>query len=363
MAKRVIDISYAQGFVNFEALKPYVDGVIIQLGYGSDMTSQDDVQFDRSVRECERLGIPYGIYIYAYADTDWRIDSEIAHTLRQARKCNPKLGVFTDLEENKNGWLSAKYVERFCKAINDAGYKAGVYCGAYYYRSYLMGVYERVKALWWMAAYPPTNKDNGTLQPQYKPNPGFPYQAWQYSSQGHLPGIASTCTVDMNEWYVDFNSDAPAPEPTPLKVPSVRYAIKTLHHGIREFKKNGEVAGHLNDAITGIAIGVDSGSVKYRVHLLSGRWLPWVYGCDWKDSENGYAGDGDEVIDAVQIMYYTDTAETAGKYYEAVYSVRPVNYGFLPSVYDTDGNDADGDGTAGIFGAPFVEIKISLHKC
>jgi GH25 family lysozyme M1 (1,4-beta-N-acetylmuramidase) len=40
---------------------------ILQLGYGSDDTSQDDEQFNRNVSECERLGIPWGAYLYSYA--------------------------------------------------------------------------------------------------------------------------------------------------------------------------------------------------------------------------------------------------------------------------------------------------------
>ncbi len=352
--KKVIDVSYAQGVINWDLVKPHIDGAILRCGYGSDIKGQDDNQWGRNVRECERLGIPYGTYLYSYAKDYSQSQSEINHCLRLMKGHNPTLGVFLDLEENDLGFLARSHAERWCKQVNGAGYKAGIYCGAYYYKSYLVGAYETLQALWWIAGY---GTNSGKPEYNFKPNPGFPYDAWQYTSNGRIPGISTS--VDVSEWYDDSQH---TPEPVPIKIPSIRYAVKTLHHGIREFKKNGEVAGYLNDAITGIAIGVDGGSVKYRVHLLSGRWLPWVYGCDWKNDEDGYAGVGDEVIDAIQIMYYTDTAETAGRYYEAVYCVRPVNYGFLPSVYDTDESDGDGNGTAGIFGAPFVEIKISLSK-
>lgn len=64
--------------------------------------------------------------------------------------------------------------------------------------------------------------------------------------------------------------------------------------------------------ITGIAIKVNVGSVKYRVHTVNGGWLCWVNGYNWNDYDNGYAGNG-EPIDGVQI-YYDTPKEYAAKY-------------------------------------------------
>ena len=68
--KKGVDVSEHNGTINWEAAK--ADGVefaIIRCGYGSDYTSQDDEQWLHNVTECERLGIPYGVYLYSYADT------------------------------------------------------------------------------------------------------------------------------------------------------------------------------------------------------------------------------------------------------------------------------------------------------
>ncbi len=46
-------------------------------------------------------------------------------------------------------------------------------------------------------------------------------------------------------------------------------------------------AGDLENPIKAIAIKVNSGSVKYRVHLKGGDWLPWVTGYDINDFNNG----------------------------------------------------------------------------
>lgn len=97
--KKAVDISYHNGVIDFERLKNAVDYVIIRCGYGQDMTSQDDKQWSRNVSECERLGIPYGVYFYSYAKTTSKIEGEIRHCLRLLQGHTPSLPVFFDSEE------------------------------------------------------------------------------------------------------------------------------------------------------------------------------------------------------------------------------------------------------------------------
>ena len=67
MSYKGIDVSYCNGRVNWNVAKNGLNFAILQLGYGSDSTSQDDAQFTRNVSECERLHIPWGGYLYSYA--------------------------------------------------------------------------------------------------------------------------------------------------------------------------------------------------------------------------------------------------------------------------------------------------------
>ena len=60
----IIDVSEWQGVINWNKARPQIDGVILRCGCG---TSYDDKQWLRNVRECERLGIPFGVYLYSYA--------------------------------------------------------------------------------------------------------------------------------------------------------------------------------------------------------------------------------------------------------------------------------------------------------
>ena len=67
MAYRIIDVSDNNGQLDWDTIKSSIDGgAIIRIGFGSDFESQDDKQAIRNMRECERLGIPYGVYIYSY---------------------------------------------------------------------------------------------------------------------------------------------------------------------------------------------------------------------------------------------------------------------------------------------------------
>ena len=200
MAKLVIDVSYAQGKIDWDKVKSQIDGVIIRCGYGSDIQSQDDNQWARNIKEVERLGIPYGVYLYSYADTDAKIQSEINHTLRLISGHNPIMGVFYDLEESRYGSIAARAAKEWCRQISASGYKPGIYCGAYFYKDFMPGVHEAVNALWWIAGY---GTNSGVPELNFKPKPGFEYDAWQYTSNKKFNGISGT--VDTSEWYVDFD--------------------------------------------------------------------------------------------------------------------------------------------------------------
>ena len=78
----VIDVSSYNGFIQWDNMKNYIEGTIIRIGYGSDIQSQDDAAAIRNMDECERLGIPYGVYLYSYALDYYDAASETAHALR-----------------------------------------------------------------------------------------------------------------------------------------------------------------------------------------------------------------------------------------------------------------------------------------
>ena len=81
MAIKGIDVSYWQG-ENIDWNKVKADGVkfaILRCGYS---LSGVDSTFERNVRECERVGIPWGAYYFSYAESTSEAEKELANCLK-----------------------------------------------------------------------------------------------------------------------------------------------------------------------------------------------------------------------------------------------------------------------------------------
>ncbi len=118
-----------------------------------------------------------------------------------------------------------------------------------------------------------------------------------------------------------------------------------------------DYAGLPGDAITDVAIRANLGSVKYRVHIKGGSWLPYVTGYNISDAANGYAGNG-KAIDAIEVYYYTPNH--VKPYRKAKYRVSPLNGDYWPWQYDNETTNGQ-DGYAGTFGKPFDRFQIILE--
>lgn len=198
-AKGVIDVSEWQGDIDWAKAKADgVEGVIIRLGYGEGNNADKKAQ--RNISECKRLGIPFGIYWYSYADTPALAKEEGADVVAKLKQfgVNPSdlaYPVYYDLE--KWTWeghqpptdpnVYNNIVNNWYSALQSAGYKN---LGVYSYTSYLQGplkhanIYAKTA---WVAQYGarmgfdsfPTNS-----------------RGWQYTSSGKVDGISGN--VDMN---------------------------------------------------------------------------------------------------------------------------------------------------------------------
>ena len=93
----IIDVSQHQGVIDWNKVKGNIDGAILRCGYGDDITSQDDTQYARNLSECERLGIPRGVYLYSYARTETQAKSELAHILRLIKGHTFQLPIYLQL--------------------------------------------------------------------------------------------------------------------------------------------------------------------------------------------------------------------------------------------------------------------------
>ena len=189
-ATKVIDVSHHQGAIDWEQVKNAgIAGVIIRCGYGMDQASQDDREWKRNADACARLGIPFGAYLYSYADSIEKAASEAQHALRLLAGYRLSYPVYYDIEKagTENG--AAERARVFCEKIRSAGYLPGVYANKNWWDHYLTDLTEYTR---WVARYTDTlGMEDVDL--------------WQYTSGGTVPGIAGR--VDLNRCYRDFPAE------------------------------------------------------------------------------------------------------------------------------------------------------------
>ena len=335
---RGIDVSEHNGTINWNAVKNsgQVDFAILRVGYGDDYSYQDDKQWARNVSECERLGIPYGVYIYSYATSWSQLNSEVSHVKRLLKGHNPSYPVYIDMEDNSTIGLGrntlTQFAKSFCDQINSAGYTAGVYANLNWWNNYLyasqLDNYER-----WVAQYNSSCWYEGD------------YSLWQYSSSGSVPGISGN--VDMNyEYGIGFGDAANA---------RIKYKTHVSNIGWQGRCFDGETAGTTGRALPVEALQVDlgsaissqySGSIQYRSHV---RNIGWESGWKSDGATSGTTGRALSV-EAVQIQL---TGEVAS-HYDVYYRVHSSSVGWLG--WAKNGEKA---GTEG-YGYPVEAIEIQL---
>lgn len=202
-AKGAIDVSTWQGTIDWQAAKNAgVEGAIIRLSYG--WGNGFDAQARRNINECKRLGIPFGVYVFSYAESASDGASEgadVVSLLRQAGVAPGDLSypVFYDLERwSYTGHVSptspAVYegmVNAWYGQLQSAGYtNLSVYSYTSYLDSALNSASIHAKTRW-VAQY--------GARMQYT---AFPTndRGWQYTSSGRINGISGS--VDLNAFGV-----------------------------------------------------------------------------------------------------------------------------------------------------------------
>lgn len=170
----IIDVSHHNGRLDWEGLKPHIDGAIIRCGYGNNIDSQDDKEFQRNVAECIRLNIRFGIYLYSYAKCKEESDSEVHHVLRLVDSVKDKLSlpVFIDVEERGTESFSHEACCRFCEQLESMGYSVGIYASESWWKSYLNA--DELPYVKWVA--------NWSKEPDIK------YDYWQYTDEAEING-------------------------------------------------------------------------------------------------------------------------------------------------------------------------------
>lgn len=208
-SKMILDVSSWQGKIDWDKVKASgVDGVILRVGWGY---LGEDKQFKRNLSECNRLGIPYGLYLYSYAyDANFAYaEAEgTAQMLSGLDLSNLKYPIYYDIE-NFEPWKDddgsirrppttvngyEQIITTYINRMNQLGYQGMVH--VYSYRNYLQTVLNSSKILSytsWIAAYTNTL---GFTNSYYDGAYG-----WQYTSSGSVDGISGN--VDMSAFSSD----------------------------------------------------------------------------------------------------------------------------------------------------------------
>ena len=194
-----VDVSKHNGVINWEKAKNEIDFAIIRCGFGMNVELQDDFQFKRNVEECIRLGIPFGVYLYSYANTIQKANSEAEHVLRLINpyKKEIKLNIWYDIEDSIQATLDkqvlSNIINTFCNKIEENGYSVGIYANKYWLETKIEYNIKN-RYMLWCAGY---GKNDGQAYGKYK----YEHEnvkLWQYTSRGSIQGIGM---VDMNYLY------------------------------------------------------------------------------------------------------------------------------------------------------------------
>ena len=335
---RGIDVSNFQGTIDWNQVKAAgIEFAILKVGpvYG-----KPDSTFERNATECERLGIPYGVYYYSYARSVADANKEADRTLAWLGGHYPSLPIYYDLEDNyilQDPNFSkdklAQIAQTFCNRMEAVGFKSGIYANLNWFNNYLnspsLNGYDH-----WVAQY------------NWRCDYAGSYSFWQYSSRGNVPGVNGSC--DMNYCFNGSNLNVDDGKM------HIQYEAHVSNIGWMGSKRDGSTAGTtgrskaMEDLKVSILNPVSDGSVQINAHVSGVGWQGWDTP---SASEGGTTGQG-RAVEAVRLRLTGSLARD----YDVYYRVHASNIGWM--AWAKDGEEA---GTTG-FGRSLEAVQVRLVK-
>ena len=213
-----IDVSYHQGKIDWDSVEPWIDFAILRAGYGSKTV---DSMFNRNSSECERLGIPYGVYWFSYARNVNEAITEAKKCLETIKDKHLSFPVCFDFEyDSDNSAISNGYklnnkdreviARAFLETIESNGYYAMFYTNKDYLNKGFSALIDRFDM--WLAQWTSKGK------------PDMDCGIWQ-SGQGTIPGINGR--VDINTAYKDYPAMLSGTKKNPVE--DIRIYLKKIN--------------------------------------------------------------------------------------------------------------------------------------
>ena len=208
-----IDVSGYQKDIDWQKVKDAgIDFAILKIGNINAREADGwytDSYFQRNVTECERLGIPYGVYTYSYAKNADDAVKGANHIIALLKGHNPTLPVYLDLEDDSiKDTDHAAIAKAFCSTISAAGYAPGIYASASWFKNILTDpCFSNSGWGIWTAQYWYGQRYDASLGlgPEYPAK----FDCWQYSFHGSVPGVSGD--VDVDYYYGNYVRDPSAP--------------------------------------------------------------------------------------------------------------------------------------------------------
>lgn len=196
MSYKGIDVSHFQGNIDWNKVKGNIDFAILRLGWiGNNNNHTLDTKFETYYNACKSVGIPIGVYVYNYCNSQNTAKSGAEWTVNQLKDKGIDLPIYIDMEDRSIENLGKDKLTSICIAFNtvieNAGYWAGVYANLNWYTNYLNKDTIKARYTTWVAHY-------GISQDRYVGQ----YDMLQYSDTGKISGISGN--VDMDIMYRDL---------------------------------------------------------------------------------------------------------------------------------------------------------------
>ena len=204
---RGVDVSEHQGAIDWAAAAQDVDFAVIRLGYrgyGKAGVLKYDEYAQENLKGALDSGLDVGVYFFSQATCAEEAEEEAEFMLELLKLYPPEsfaLPVFYDWEDiahdtartdGLDGETITECALAFCRRIEEAGYRPGVY--AYRYLGYFSYDLSRMTDLaLWIGAI-------GEYPDFY-----YAHEVWQYSAAGSIHGIDGAVDLDLR-----FVAKAPA---------------------------------------------------------------------------------------------------------------------------------------------------------
>lgn len=200
--KTGIDVSEWQKTIDWEAIQAAgIEFAMIRAGYGQNNI---DPEFKRNISECNRLGIPCGVYWFSYAYTEELAHNEAKYCLEAIAPYKLDYPVAFDFEYDSvnnaaklgieiTREMASSFARAFLEDIEAARYYAMLYTNIDYLKRYFdPDLAKRYDV--WLAMWP--------ANPNLNDKPTQAGGIWQYSDTGNVPGISKR--VDLDAAYYDY---------------------------------------------------------------------------------------------------------------------------------------------------------------